>query len=91
MTEARAANLTVGELEANYHLYCKALRILVREGKSLVKIQRTVCWDRLETIFHCYPSRYKSPDYLYVLLKREYGDLPNAGSLGATGSAAPST
>ena len=33
--------VTIGELEANYSMYCKALRLLVREGRTLKKIQRT--------------------------------------------------
>ncbi|MEB3200150.1 MAG: DUF3136 domain-containing protein [Synechococcaceae cyanobacterium] len=62
---------SIGELEANYSLYCKAMRLLVREGKSLLKIQRTVCWSRLETLHSCYPGRYKAPDHLYLLIRRD--------------------
>lgn len=36
-----APTLTVGELEANYPPYCKAMRILAREGKSATKARRT--------------------------------------------------
>ena len=42
--------LTIGELEANYSLYCKALRLLLKEGKTVAAIQRTVCWSRLEQL-----------------------------------------
>ena len=66
-----AATLTIGELEANYPLYCKALRLLIREGKSLNKVRRTVCWERLATLHSCLPNQYRDPDYLYALLKRE--------------------
>ena len=66
-----AAKLTIGELEAGYPSYCKALRLLIRNGRSFEAIQRTVCWDRLSLLQRCLPSRYKSPDYLYALLKRE--------------------
>ena len=65
------ASITIAELEANYSLYCKALRLLVREGNSLVKIQRTVCWSRLQSLYQCYPSRYKSPDHLYFAIRRD--------------------
>jgi hypothetical protein len=63
--------VTIGELEANYSLYCKALRLLIREGRSLVKIQRTVCWQRLAQLHQSLPSHYKDPDYLYVVLRRD--------------------
>jgi hypothetical protein len=63
--------LTIGELEAHYHLYCKALRILVRERKTLNQIQRSVCWDRLLTLYRCLPRHYKDPQQLYLHLKRE--------------------
>ena len=38
------AKLTIGELEAGYPLYCKALRRLLQQGKSPKDIERTVCW-----------------------------------------------
>ena len=46
-TSTPAPGLTIGELEANYPLYCKAMRLLVREGKTIAKVRRTVCWQRL--------------------------------------------
>jgi len=66
-----APKLTIGELEANYSLYCKALRLLIREGKSIAKIRRTVCWQRLEILHNCLPGHYRDPDYLCTLLQRE--------------------
>ena len=66
-----APGLKIGELEAGYPQYCKALRLLIKKGNSLEKIQRTVCWSRLETLHTCMPNRYKAPDYLCLLLKRE--------------------
>ncbi|WP_320676505.1 DUF3136 domain-containing protein [Prochlorococcus sp. MIT 1300] len=66
-----AAKLTIGELEAGYPLYCKALRRLLIEGRSSKEIQRTVCWSHLETLNRCLPSRYKAPSYLMVLIKRD--------------------
>ncbi len=62
---------TIGELEAKYSLYCKAMRLLLKEGRSMEAIRRTVCWSRLEQLHICLPSRYKSPDYLYAVLKRD--------------------
>ncbi|MFY8149146.1 MAG: DUF3136 domain-containing protein [Prochlorococcaceae cyanobacterium] len=78
MTSVKPVNgasttLTIGELEANYSLYCKAMRLLLKEGKAIESIRRTVCWSRLEQLHTCLPSRYKSPDYLYVVLKRDIG------------------
>ena len=65
--------LTIGELEASYPLYCKALRILIREEKTLKQIQRSVCWHRLEKLHLCLPRQYKDPNHLYFNLKRELG------------------
>ena len=65
------AALTVGELEASYPLYCKALRILVRDGVSRSKASRTVCWSRLETLHHSLPRQYRHPEQLFFLLCRE--------------------
>jgi hypothetical protein len=66
--------LTIGELEASYPLYCKALRILIREQKSINQIKRSVCWHRLETLHHCLPRQYKDPNHLYFHFKREIND-----------------
>ena len=63
--------LTVAELEASYSLYCKALRILTREEKSLEKIKRSVCWHRLTLLHQSLPRQYKDPEYLYFLFKRD--------------------
>lgn len=63
--------LTIGELEASFPLYCKALRILIREEKSIEQIQRSVCWHRLASLHHCLPRQYKDPNHLYFHLKRE--------------------
>ena len=71
LKSANGSSMTIGELEANYPLYCKALRLLLQEGRSLEAIQRTVCWGRLETLHHCLPRHYKSPQYLYAQLTRD--------------------
>ena len=65
------AKLTIGELEAGYPLYCKALRRLLQQGRTADQIQRTVCWSHLETLNRCLPSRYKTPSYLMALIKRD--------------------
>lgn len=65
-----AASLTIGELEAGYSLYCKALRLLILEGRSLPRIQRTVCWQRLAQLHACLPGQYKDPEHLYFQLRR---------------------
>ena len=70
-TAGSVPKITIGELEANYSLYCKAMRLLLREGKSMNKIRRTVCWQRLETLHNCLPGQYRDPDYLCTLLARE--------------------
>lgn len=63
--------LSIGELEASYPLYCKALRILVRDGVSLSKASRTVAWSRLSTLHHCMPRQYRHPEQLFFLLNRD--------------------
>ena len=63
--------LTIGELEASYSLYCKALRILILEGKSIDKLKRSVCWHRLSALHHSLPRQYKDPEHLYFLFKRD--------------------
>ena len=66
-----ASSLSVGELEAQYHLYCKAMRILVRDGVTINKARRTVCWQKLEILHHCLPLQYREPEQLYLHLKRD--------------------
>ena len=65
------AKLTIGELEAGYPLYCKALRRLLQQGRTAKEIERTVCWGHLATLNRCLPGRYKSPSYLMALIKRD--------------------
>lgn len=65
------SSLSIGELIANYSLYCKALRILVREGTSLEKVRRTVCWNRLQILHQSLPRDYRDPEHLFFLLRRE--------------------
>jgi len=63
--------LTLGELEASFSLYYKAMRILIREGKTIDKIKRSVCWQRLMALHHSLPDHYKDPEHIYFLLKRD--------------------
>ncbi|ABX08491.1 DUF3136 domain-containing protein [Prochlorococcus marinus] len=72
-----AAKLTIGELEAGYPLYCKALRRLLIQGRTDQEIQRTVCWGHLETLNRCLPGRYKAPAYLMALIKRDIEEPKN--------------
>ena len=66
-----ASGLSVGELEAQYPLYCKAMRILVRDGVTLKKASRTVCWEKLEILSNCLPRQYRDPEQLYLHLQRD--------------------
>lgn len=66
--------LSVGELEAKYPLYCKAMRILVRDGVTLKKARRTVCWQKLEILHNCLPRQFREPEQLYLHLKRDHID-----------------
>lgn len=63
--------LSIGELEANFGLYCKALRTLIREGVQLDQARRTVCWSRLSSLHQCLPMRYRDPEQLFFLLNRD--------------------
>ena len=72
-----AAKLTIGELEAGYPLYCKALRRLLIQGRTAKEIERTVCWGHLETLNRCLPGRYKAPSYLMALIKRDIEEPKN--------------
>ena len=66
-----ASSLSVGELEAQYPLYCKAMGILVRDGVTINKARRTVCWQKLEILHNCLPRQYREPEQLYLHLKRD--------------------
>lgn len=69
--------LSVGELEAQYPLYCKAMRILVRDGVTINQARRTVCWQRLEILNHCLPRQYRDPEQLYLHIKRDQQNQPD--------------
>lgn len=65
-----APALTLGHLEASYPMYCKALLMLIREGNSLNRIKRTLCWQRLELLHTTLPRQYRDPVVHYGMLKR---------------------
>jgi len=75
--------ITIGELEAKYPLYCKAMKLLLLEGRSPLQMQRTLCWKRLETLHSSLPRRYKSPAHLLLLLQRELAHRREAGAMEA--------
>ena len=64
-------SLSIGELEANYPLYCKALKILIRQGKTSTDLRRTVCWDRLRLLHRSLPRQYKSPERLLLMIQED--------------------
>jgi Protein of unknown function (DUF3136) len=66
-------SVTIGELEANYPLYCKALRILLNEGRSQEELRRTLCWQRLSLLHRSLPARYKEPEHLMLLFRQSAG------------------
>jgi len=66
-----APAITVAQLEASYPAYCKALRMLVQDGISLNKIQRTVCWDRQQLLHTTLPRQYRDPVVHYAMVKRD--------------------
>ena len=68
--QAEPPRLTLGQLEAGYPVYCKALRMLIQEGQALNKIKRTLCWQRLELLHHTMPRQYRDPLVHYGMTKR---------------------
>ena len=62
--------ITIDELEAKYPLYCKALKLLVKDHRGEEEIKRSLCWDRLRLLHRSLPGRYKSPEHLMDLLQR---------------------
>jgi len=71
MNASVAPAITIVRLEASYPAYCKALRMLVQDGISLAKIQRTVCWDRLQLLHATLPYQYRDPLVHYAMVKRD--------------------
>ena len=72
------SSLSIGELEANYPLYCEALKMLIRQNKTGPELRRTVCWHRLRLLHRSLPRQYKSPERLMLMIQ---ADLLNNGSV----------
>lgn len=73
------SGLRVGELEAQEPLFCKAMRLLVRDGVSLARARRTLCWQKLERLHRSLPCQYREPEQLVLHLQRDPRDgLPMA-------------
>ena len=71
INKTAAPAITIAQLEASYPAYCKALRLLVKDGVSLNKIKRTVCWDRLLLLHTTLPRQYRDPTLHYAMVKRD--------------------
>ena len=72
MSQAACTNLiAVDELETSYSMYCRSLRILIRQGKTLEQVQRSICWKRLSVLHDYQPRQYKGPEQLYIQIQRE--------------------
>jgi hypothetical protein len=84
LTMTDSKGLTIGELEAKYFLYRKALKALLLEGRSNAGIEKTLCWSRLETLHNCLPRQYKSPDHIRHQLRREIEQERSAAGAGTT-------
>lgn len=65
------SDLKIGELEAKYPLYCKAMKILIKQGKTSNQLRRTLCWDRLRLLHRSLPRHYKSPERLMAIMQAE--------------------
>jgi len=76
----RDVPLSVGELEGQYPLLCKAMRILVRDKVTINQARRTVCWQRLDLLHRSLPRQYRDPEQLYLHLKRDPTQMAQATS-----------
>ena len=72
------SSVSIGELEAKYPLYCKALKMLIKQGKTSAELQRTLCWDRLFLLHRSLPRQYKSPERLMLMIQAEFSSIQNA-------------
>ena len=46
--------------------YLKALQILIQDGSSMEKAQKTVCWNRLTRLHEAMPNQYLNPEHLFL-------------------------
>ena len=72
------SNLSIGVLEAKYPLYCKALKMLIKQGRTITNIQQTLCWDRLRLLHRSLPRQYKSPEQLMLMIETEFLSVQDA-------------
>ena len=72
------SNLSIGELEAKYPLYCKALKMLIKQGKTSAELERTLCWDRLRLLHRSLSRQYKSPERLMLMIQARFSSLTDA-------------
>ena len=73
-----ASSISIGELEAKYPLYCKALKMLIKQGKTSSELQRTLCWDRLCLLHRSLPRQYKSPEHLMLMIQAEFSSIQDS-------------
>ena len=71
-------SISIGELEAKYPLYCKALKMLIKQGKTSAELQRTLCWDRLCLLHRSLPRQYKSPERLVLMIQADFSSIQDA-------------
>lgn len=45
--------------------------LLVRDGVTITKARRIVCWQELELLSHCRPRQNRDPEQLDLHLKRD--------------------
>ena len=72
------SSVSIGELEAKYPLYYKALKMLIKQGKTSAELQRTLCWDRLCMLHRSLPRQYKSPERLMLMIQAEFASIQDA-------------
>lgn len=57
----KKSTLSIGDLEAGFPNYCRALRTLVAQGNDQETIRKTLCWDYLDRLHNSLPRNYRSP------------------------------
>jgi hypothetical protein len=57
---------SISELRDQQSIYLKALQILIQDGTSMEKAQKTVCWNRLSRLHEAMPNQYLNPEHLFL-------------------------
>ena len=57
---------SISELRDKQSIYLKALQILIQDGSSMEKAQKTVCWNRLSRLHEAMPNQYLNPEHLFL-------------------------